>query len=93
VRLDWSEGKRAANIRRHGIDFIGLESLFEGYTVTVEDDRFDYGERRFITLGLLETRVITVTHTEDEDRGIIRIISARKATKNEEEGYFANLPH
>ncbi len=52
----------------------------------MEDNRFDYGETRYISLGLLEGRVIVVAHTESED--VIRIISARKATKYEEAYYF-----
>ena len=91
VRFDWGEAKRRANIRRHSIDFVGVEAVFDGYTVTVEDDRFDYEERRFVTFGLLEGRVVAVVHTEEEDT--IRIISIRKATKNEAKGYFASLPH
>jgi uncharacterized DUF497 family protein len=41
VRFEWDEAKREANLQKHGIDFIGVESLFEGVTITVEDDRFD----------------------------------------------------
>lgn len=63
--------------------------VFEGETVTVEDDRFNYGEIRFITLGLLESRVVVVVHTERENK--IRIISVRKATKNERTEYFQQI--
>jgi hypothetical protein len=89
VRLEWAEGKRRENLRKHGIDFIGVESVFEGITVTVEDERFDYAERRFISFGLLEGRTVAVAHTERH--GAIRIISIRKATKREEESYFAAI--
>lgn len=54
--------------------------------VLMEDDRFDYGERRFVSLGLLRGRVIVVVHTELSD--VTRIISARKATKYEQSIYF-----
>lgn len=91
VKFEWDEAKRKANIQRHGIDFRGTEKVFDGYTVTVLDDRFDYGERRFVTLGLLEARVVAVVHTEDDER--IRIISVRKATSNEQKSYFEALPH
>ena len=53
------------------------------------DDRFDYGEYRFTTLGLLNGIVLLVAHTETDE--IIRIISARKATKYEEKRYFAEI--
>lgn len=59
--------------------------------MTVLDDRFDYGEARFVTLGLLNGIVLAVVHTETDD--IIRIISARKATRYEEENYFQQIAH
>ena len=86
MRFEWDEAKRQSNIRKHGIDFIGTEEVFQGKTVTILDERLDYGEERFITLGLLKGRVVVIAHTETEE--IIRIISVRKATKNEETSYF-----
>ena len=90
MTFEWDEGKRKANIRKHGIDFAGIEAVFEGYTVAIEDDRVDYGERRFVTFGMLGIRVVAIVHTEENET--IRIISVRKATKNEEKGYFSNIP-
>jgi uncharacterized protein len=89
VRYEWDEAKRQSNIQKHGIDFIGIESLFRGETVTIRDDRFDYGERRFVTVGVLKGRVVVVAHTESGEA--IRIISVRKATKNEEINYFKEI--
>ena len=89
MEFEWDENKRLANISKHGIDFLAIPVVFEGFTVTVEDNRFAYGEQRFITLGLLQGRVVTVVHTEREDE--IRIISARKATKYEERSYFEQI--
>ena len=48
----WSETKRAANLKAHSLDFVDAPRVFEGTTYTFEDDRFSYGERRFVTLGL-----------------------------------------
>jgi uncharacterized protein len=56
----------------------------------MEDDRYDYDEERFVTFGILDSRVVSVVHTEAED--LIRIISIRKATKNEEKEYFSQIP-
>jgi uncharacterized protein len=85
----WDEGKRLANLRKHGIDFRDAPKIFRGFTLTAEDDRDSYGERRFLTLGLLEDQVVSVAHTEqDED---IRIISIRKATKHEARFYFSQI--
>ena len=61
-------------------------SVFEGMTYTFEDDRFSYGEQRFVTLGLLAGITVSVVHTESENE--IRIISFRKATKRESQIYF-----
>ena len=88
LRLDWDETKRESNIRKHGIDFIDVGKIFEGYTVTILED-IDYGENRFVTLGLLSGRVVVVSHTETDKA--IRIISVRKATKNEEASYFEEI--
>ena len=85
----WDEAKRRSNIRKHGIDFLGVERLFAGATVTIADDRFDYGEVRFVTLGLMEGRAVAVVHNESPN--LIRVISIRKATKNEEKSYFEQI--
>lgn len=77
MRFEWDENKRLINIRKHGIDFADVPSMFELDTVTVIDDRFEYGETRYQTLGLLKTRIIMVVHTESET--VIRIISSSVA--------------
>lgn len=89
MKYTWDEKKRLANIKKHGIDFVDVPAMFDGDVVTIEDERFDYGETRFITFGLLKFRVIVVAHTENDE--VIRIISARKATKNEEKNYFEEI--
>ncbi len=53
MKFEWDKNKRLANIHKHGVDFIDAEEIFSGYTVTVEDDRFEYDEQRYVTLGLL----------------------------------------
>lgn len=91
IRFEWDEAKRKANLRKHGFDFVNCEKGFDGYTLTAEDTGIDYGERRFVTLGLLEGRVVAVVHTEAAL--MIRIISIRKATRHEQEAYFDSFPH
>ncbi len=89
MQVEWDEAKCAENLHKHGIDFVGVEALFEGFTATIEDDRLDYGEQRFVTFGIMEGRVVAVVHTEQSDT--IRIISIRKATKREEQSYFSTI--
>ena len=86
MRFEWDEVKRRKNLRKHGIDFVGCKQIFLSDTLTAQDARHAYGEARFLTIGLLEGRVVTVAHTETDD--LIRIISIRKATRNEQKTYF-----
>ncbi len=63
--------------------------VFAGPTFTFEDDRDDYGEQRWVTLGMLRTKVVVIVHTETADE--IRIISMREANRNEQRLFFSNL--
>jgi uncharacterized protein len=87
--MNGTKHKRRSNIQKHGIDFVGIEAVFAGKTARIMDDRFDYGESRFITVGLLSGRVVVIAHTQTQE--VIRIISVRKATKNEEASYFNEI--
>jgi uncharacterized DUF497 family protein len=89
MQFGWDEKKRRASLAKHGIDFADLAALFGGSTITLLDDRYDYGEFRYITVGMLNGIVLTVAHTETEE--VIRIISARKATRYEEKSYSKKI--
>jgi uncharacterized protein len=89
VKFEWDEHKRRSNLAKHGIDFVDCEEVFDRPVVTMCDDRVDYGEERFVTLGLLADRVVTVTHTETTDT--IRVISMRKAKRREQAFYFKSV--
>jgi uncharacterized DUF497 family protein len=86
VRFEWDENKRLTNLQRHGIDFADFWQIFDYDVTTNFDNRFDYGEIRYLSFGLLKGNVIVVSHTENDDA--FRIISARKAEKYEQEIYF-----
>ena len=86
MTCEWDETKNRANIRKHGIDFMDVPSMFQHPMVTFLDQRMDYGEERWIGIGILKTIVAVVVFTEPKD-GTIRIISARKATTHEERIY------
>ncbi len=86
MKFEWDENKNRENIKKHGISFERARSIFDYKVLTRIDDRFDYGEIREISLGLIEgMTIIAVVHTEREDK--TRIISARKANKEEKEVY------
>ena len=89
MRFGWDDQKRDSNLSKHGLDFGDAPEVFAGLTLTVRDDRFEYGEYRFLTLGMLKDIVVLVAHTETDEE--IRVISMRKATKNEKERYFQSL--
>jgi hypothetical protein len=90
MAYEWDEAKRLTNIEDHEIDFVDAQEIFDGDIVVVEDDdRFDYGERRFLALGLMNGEVIAVVYTERGDN--LRLISARKASKHEEKRYFEEI--
>ena len=86
MEFTWSEAKRAANLKAHGLDFVDVLRVFGGLTYSYEDDRFSYAEQRFITLGLLAGTPVSIVHTETEYE--IRVISFRKATSREAAIFF-----
>jgi len=89
MKIIWDDDKRRTNIQKYGFDFADAATLLDSLTYTFEDARFAYGERRFITLGMLRETVVVIAHTETARQ--IRIISMRKATKHEQTLYFENL--
>ena len=89
MKIIWDDDKRRTNIQKHGFDFADAATLLDSLTYTFEDARFAYGERRFITMGMLRETVVVIAHTETARQ--IRIISMRKATKHERTLYFENL--
>ena len=86
--VTYDEAKREENIRKHGLDFIGAEAIFNGPVVSMEDDRQTYGEQRINMLGFLDGQIVCMTYTERGDA--LRVISLRKATRHEAQ-YFAKV--
>ena len=90
MRYTHDAKKRAANLKKHGYDFKDAAKVIEGSaTVTFEDRRFEYGEQRFITMGMLRAKVVVIATAEAVEE--IRVISMRKAERHEEEIYYANI--
>jgi uncharacterized DUF497 family protein len=82
----WDESKRRDNLRDHGLDFEGAEAIWDNFTVTREDIRERYGEKRLVTFGLLNGEVVVLVHTDRDDD--MHIISLRRAEKYEARYYF-----
>jgi hypothetical protein len=89
MEFTWSKAKRVAHLKAHGLDFVDAPLVFDGLAFTFEDDRFAYGEQRFVTLGLLAGTPVSIVHTETEHE--IRVISFRKATQREAQIYFDQI--
>jgi uncharacterized DUF497 family protein len=84
--FEWDEAKNAANIRKHGIDFIDAVDIFNHPLLARPDDREFYGETRWTALGWMQELMGVVVYVE-RSGDVIRIISARKATKYEVHRY------
>jgi uncharacterized protein len=89
MKYIWDEPKRRANLHKHGLDFADARKVFTGPTFTILDSRFDYGEERFVTIGLLDADAVVIVHTETATE--IRIISMRKGIANEQKIFFENI--
>lgn len=85
MRYEWGEGKRAANLVRHGVDFRAAVDFEWDTAVETIDDRFDYGEERWVALGMIRERLHVLVYTYRAKT--IRIISLRKANRREREFY------
>ncbi len=89
MRYGWDKAKNRSNFAKHGLAFEDAEQVFAGPCVTFEDDRFDYGEERLITLGFLAGRLVMIAHAPRGET--TRIISMRKANRREQEIYQKRL--
>ena len=89
IKFEWDYAKAASNIEKHGVSFEEAKSVFydECALQFYDDDNSDF-EDRFLMLGMSNnSRVLLICHCERGDGEIVRIISARKATKNERKYY------
>lgn len=87
IVFQWDKAKARENYAKHGVSFeVAREVFKDPFAVELLDDRDSYGEDRFILIGKAEGMVLTVVYTERGDR--IRLISARRATRHEQDDYF-----
>ena len=87
--FEWDAAKAKANLKKHGVSFTAAVRVFEDtYRVEWLDTRNDYGEGRFVTVGEVNDELLSVAYTMRTD--LIRIISARRASKHEKEEYHGN---
>ncbi|MCC7683061.1 BrnT family toxin [Janthinobacterium sp. FW305-128] len=89
MRITFDAVKREKTLSERGLDFARAREVFGGLTMTLPDQRQDYGEPRFITAGWLDERLVVLVWTP---RGLARrIISMRKANEREIAKYWQSL--
>ena len=87
LKFEWNRSKAKDNYAKYGVSFELTKEVFKDpFAVELLDDRKDYGEECFVIIGMVDGRVLYVAYTGREEA--IRIISARRATKHEQETYL-----
>ena len=88
MEFEWDQNKAARNLRRHGVSFVQATLAFcDPLAIEWLDDRAEYGEDRIVLVGISAGQLLTIVYAERADR--IRMISARRATKDEQEYYYS----
>ncbi len=88
MNFEWGGRKRQANIANHNIDFVDVVRIFDHDFFTMEDTRFAYDEPRYWGFGVLGMKAVLIVYTY-RGSNVIRIISARKATKYEQQQFYS----
>ena len=88
--FEWNETKRQITIKDRGVDVLYAALIFEGPTLTKEDTRADYGEVRYISLGLVDDAPYVVVHTPRGKN--TRLITAWKGGRSDYEHYKKRFP-
>ena len=90
LKFEWHNAKAEANLRLHGVSFELARTVFKDpFAIERLDDRADYGEERFVIVGMAEENILLfVAYTERKNNESIRLISARRATQYEQDDYF-----
>ena len=91
LRFEWDPQKDLTNQKKHGVSFAEASTVFEDVNaLVISDPEHSENEERFVILGFsLQANLLVVCHCYRASESVIRIISARKATKNEEKAYRA----
>mgnify|MGYP000091096838 CR=1 FL=1 len=88
--FEWNEAKRVINLEKHGVDLLFAALIFERPVLTKQDTRKDYGELRYISLGLIDDEPFIVVHTDRD--GTTRLISAWQGGHKDYGEYKERVP-
>lgn len=93
IQFEWDERKNKSNKKKHDITFEEAKTVFyDSFAILFDDPEHSMDEERFLIIGLSSDRgICIVSHCYQENADIIRIISARKATKAEQRVYQENI--
>lgn len=91
MEIEFDPAKRKSNLRKHGLDFTDAPHLFGGLYLEMEDDREDYGEERWIAIGMIFEAVAVCVWTPRRQDTVRRIISLRRADDDEAKDYFESI--
>jgi uncharacterized protein len=91
VKVEFDPAKDQSNRRKHGISLQAAEMFGWDTALEREDDRFDYGETRFVAIGLIDARLYVMVFTDGSDEDVVRVISLRPAEKHEARFYNGQI--
>ena len=90
LEFEWDKSKAKRNLEKHGVSFFTAAATFRNARIERIDDRADYGEVRWISLGRVDFDVYRVVFTW-RGENLIRIISAQKANRDEKDTYYREI--
>lgn len=91
MEIEFDSAKDRTNVAKHGMSLRAAEGLDWATALERQDDRFDYGEVRFVALGLIGDRLHVLVFTEGSQEDAVRAISLRPAEKHEVRFYYGQV--
>lgn len=93
MHFEWDENKNEINKKKHGLSFeTATEVFYDELAILFDDPDHSIDEDRFLIIGSLKSeKICIVSHCYRDNENVIRIISARQATKNEQRFYFDGI--
>ena len=92
MKIEWDERKNKSNLRKHGLDLADADPMFDGSMLALPDDREEYGENRWIGIGVTHGRIAVVAFAE-RGEACVRVISLRKANQRERKLFEETIAH
>ncbi len=91
MKIEFDPAKDDINRKKHGVSQQAANDFDWDTALEREDDRFDYGEMRFVALGLIGNRLHVMVFAEGTDEDAVRVISLRRAEKHEMRFYYGEI--